>query len=50
VERIIETSVPADSTTILYVAIRISSAKILYGNATAANEVNVTIIGDVEAV
>ena len=50
VERIIETSVPADSTTILYVNIRISSTKILYGNATAANEVNVTIVGDVEAV
>ena len=50
VERIIETSVAADSTTILYVNIRISSTKILYGNATAANEVNVTIVGDVEAV
>ena len=50
VERIIETSVPADSTTILYVAIRISSTKILYGNATVANEVNVTVVGDVEAV
>ena len=49
-ERIIETSVPADSTTILYVVIRISNAKILYGNATAANEVNVSIVGDVEAV
>ena len=50
VERIIETSVAADSTTVLYVNIRISSTKILYGNATAANEVNVTIVGDVEAV
>ena len=50
VERIIETSVPADSTTILYVNIRVSNAKIVYGNATAANEVNVTVVGDVEAV
>ena len=50
IERIIETSVPADSTTILYVALRISSTKILFGNATAANEVNVTVVGDVEAV
>jgi hypothetical protein len=50
VERIIETSVPADSTTILYVTLRIANAKIMYGNATVANEVNVTVVGDVEAV
>ena len=50
VERIIERSVPADSTDILYVNIRISTTKILYGNATVANEVNVTVVGDVEAV
>ena len=49
-ERIVETSVAADSTTVLYVNLRISSTKILYGNATAANEVNVTIVGDIEAV
>ena len=50
VERLIETSVAADSTTVLYVNLRVSSTKILYGNATAANEVNVTVVGDVEAV
>ena len=50
VERIIETTVPADSTTILYVTLRLKSTKILYGNATVASEVNVTVLGDVEAV
>ena len=50
VERIIEKSVAADNAEILYVNIRLSSTKILYGNATVANEVNVTIVGDVEAV
>jgi hypothetical protein len=50
VERIMETSVPADSTIILYVNIRLSTTKILYGNATVASEVNVTIVGDIEAV
>ena len=50
VERIIETSVAADSTTILYVNLRISNTYELYGIATATNEVNVTIVGDIEAV
>lgn len=51
VERIIETSVAADSTTILYVNYRMSGATLnMYGNATVTSEVNVTIIGDVEAV
>ena len=49
VERIIETSVPADSTVILYVMLRLANTKILYGNATVANEVNVSVVGDVEA-
>jgi len=50
VERIIETSVPADSTTILYVAFRMTGTTVgLYGNATTANEVNVTVVADVEA-
>jgi hypothetical protein len=48
--RIVETSVAADSTTILYVNIRLSSTYMLYANATAANEVNCTLIGDKEAV
>ena len=51
VERIVETSVLADSTTVLYVNLRMSGATLnMYGNATVANEVNVTVVGDVEAV
>ena len=50
-ERFIETSVAADSTTILYVNYRMSGATLgMYGNATTANKVNVTVVGDVEAV
>lgn len=49
-KRIIETSVPADSTIILYVNIRLVSTYMLYANATVANEVNMTLVGDVEAV
>jgi hypothetical protein len=49
VERIIEKSVASDSTEIIYVNLRLSSTKILYGNATTANEVNVTVVGDIEA-
>lgn len=51
VERIIETSVPADSTTVLYVSFRMSGATLnMYANATAANEVNISVVGDAEAV
>lgn len=49
VERIMEKSVAADSTEIIYVNLRLASTKILYGNATTANEVNVTVVGDIEA-
>lgn len=48
--RIIETSVPADSTTILYVNIRLSSTYLLSGLATTTNMVNVVLVGDAEAV
>ncbi len=49
-ERIIETSVAADSTTILYVTLpMVDSTLDIYANATSANEVNITVIGDVEA-
>lgn len=51
VERFIETSVAADSTTILYMSVRMSGATLnMYANATVANEVNVLVVGDVEAV
>jgi len=49
-ERIVETSVAADSTTVLYVNLRLSSTYMLYGNATAASEVYVSLVGDKEAV
>ena len=50
VERIIETSVAADSTSILYVNIpMVDSTLDIYANATSANEVNITVIGDIEA-
>ena len=51
VERVIETSVAADSTTILYINLPMVDVNLdLYANATSANEVNVTVIGDIEAV
>jgi hypothetical protein len=49
-ERFIEVSVPADSYVILYMNKRIANTEELYGNATNANEVNVVIIADAEAV
>ena len=51
VERIIETSVAADSTTILYVNLPMVDATLdMYANATSASEVNITVIGDIEPV
>ena len=51
VERIIETSVAADSTTILYVNIPMVDTTLdMYANCTTSGEVNITVIGDIEAV
>ena len=51
VERIMETSVAADSTSILYLNLPMVDATLdIYANATSASEVNITVIGDIEAV
>ena len=51
VERVIETSVAADSTSILYINLPMVDVNLdLYANATSASEVNITVIGDIEAV
>jgi len=46
--KVIEVTVPADSTTILYVNYRIAATYYLLGEATTTNKCAVTIIGDVE--
>jgi len=48
VNKIIETSVAADSTTILYVNYRVAATYYLLGESTTTNLVAVTIIGDLE--
>ena len=49
VNKIIETTVAADSTTILYVSYRVAPTFYLLGESTTTNKCAVTIIGDVEA-